>query len=195
MANPIEELFDSEDTVKIDDPFTDAKEVPSVDDKALLDILSAKIDPAELAQKSSELYLDTGLYVWEKGKVTVRPTFNDKDKASTDRAAQAGHPEHGRFMIHVSGTVMHTATQRKGRFNFSCSPDVRHQRDRQNNITPEIDQFHRRYLEAVAFYFKKYEKQPETEQAVIDMLSQGLYYMYITKGSSGGNFFNGFREM
>jgi hypothetical protein len=202
-TKPIQDapLFNNE-SAEMDDPFKDAKEVDSGDIFATL--LTQPIDPEELAKKEQVLFLESGTYVWDGGKCTIRKSFNDNDINPSDLAqrAYAATKEvkynRGRCYFRVSGIVVNKDTGAKGRFdNWTFSPDERFRRDRNGALLEpvEADMASKAYALITRFFFEKTDRKPTHDGEVIALVESGLYSMYITRGKNGNNYLNQLREL
>jgi len=190
------------ESAEMDDPFKEAKEVDSSDIFATL--LKQPIDPEELAKKEQALFLDSGTYVWDGGKCSIRKSFNDNDVSPTDLAQRAYAAtkdvkfNRGRCYFRVSGIVVNRDTGAKGRFdNWSFSPDERLRRKSDGTLYEpvEADQASKAYAMLTRFFFEKYDRKPSHDGEVLELVESGLYAMYITRGRNGGNYLNQLREL
>ncbi len=170
------------ETVKMDsasDPFGDEPEESApkaMTSEQLLDLFDKEIDQDVIAEARASLFLETGLYKWVASQVSMDIRFDAENQAHTDL-----YPDKGRAMITLSGMVVNPEKERRGRFMFKFSPDVR-------RINGDIDQMTKNYLSISSAYFKKYQENATTPKQVLQYAASGNYTMYITRGKNGGNF-------
>jgi hypothetical protein len=176
-------LTSEDESISLDNPFTPDGEVPSEDDVTLASILDTDIDPEELERKESALVLQSGNYTWV-GEVQVNFSYNDADKATTDIAQRKGFNK-GRMIWNISGQVQEKESKKKGRFNFTCSPDARKAKD-----SADDDFFSKNYALVTNAFFKVMERIPKKESEVVAFIQKKQYSMYVTLSRTGSNFLN-----
>lgn len=172
---------DTTESIEMDNPFVNKEEVLSDDEALIEDILNLDTDVEVLADQLGSLFLESGDYMWDSSPY-VRVSFVTNDTDSNDISSKRGQPL-GRCMLNISGIVVSVKTGRKGRFNFTCSPDTR-------KVNGEADFPTKNYAMWAQHFFKKYERNVKNPAETKAFIHSGGYVMYITKGKSGGNFLN-----
>lgn len=149
---------------------------------------SFELSPEEVAKVENELFLPSGSYRWSEGNMSVRRNFIPDDKSPSDKS-----PE-GRLVYNFSGMVEAVDGSRIGRYNgFGISPDARLAKT--EAYRDQMDFLTQNWAKATRLFFDKHERKPTTVGEVLQMLAQGLYYMYITRGKNGGNYLGNFTNM
>jgi hypothetical protein len=155
------------------------------------EVLSLAIDQEELAKLESELYLPSGVYVWDKTP-GIRRNYSEKDIAPSDmmqvmyKATGDIKYNKGRCIINVSGIVVNQQTLKKGRFSFGFSPDYRTFSNKETGaVSDEADMLSKTYAGLTTFYFSKEEKKVKNVKDILNMLEEGVYSMYITLSKAG----------
>ncbi len=189
----VRELFNNENSVEMDNPFP-SKGNGELDEDFIL-------DPQRTKSLEDNLSLPAGQYKWNKERVaeatketvnpTIRKRYIEDDKEIGDLSSN------GRLVYNVSGIVAPAQEGRKGRFSFDISPDIRYKRDDEGNISqPKTNDFaNDNWAKCSKLYFSKYDGSPKGTRDVLDMLQQGMYFMYITLSKNGGNFLGNMKGM
>src|SRR6266516_2557986 len=187
----VQDLFNNEESVELDNPF------PTVGNGDSEDIFAEdfSLDPQRTKALEENLSLPAGQYRWDKTEsglsLTIRKRYIEEDKEIGDLSSN------GRLMYNVSGIASPVQTGRKGRFSFVISPDIRYRRDEGGNIVqPRSNDFaNDNWAKCSKLYFSKYERMPKGTKEVLEMLQQGMYLMYITLSTNGRNFLASIKGM
>ncbi len=187
----VQDLFNNEESVELDNPF------PTVGNGDSEDIFAEdfSLDPQRTKALEENLSLPAGQYMWDKTEsglsLTIRKRYIEEDKEIGDLSSN------GRLMYNVSGIASPVQTGRKGRFSFDISPDIRYRRDEGGNIVqPRSNDFaNDNWAKCSKLYFSKYERMPKGTKEVLEMLQQGMYLMYITLSTNGRNFLASIKGM
>ena len=147
-------------------------ETPSLDE-----LQNVTIDRESVQKDKEEMFLPTGDYMWRDRKF------------STSKSGD------GRLFLRWYGKVESKTGDSEGQFQLSLSPEKRFRKDANGNPTKELDGFYKAWLSADDLYFKTHEGNAERITQVIEMLNTETYWMNITRGKNGGNFFQGFKKV
>jgi len=179
----VDSLFDTQDSLEVDDPFVEDKPEDSFDE-----IPSVEVTAEDISELESKLFLPKGLYVWEKAP-RITPRYIEEDKNPNDVMqkifAQTHNSNHdkGRMILNVSGMVVSIDGTKKGLFQFAFSPDYRSNKDDSN----QPDMLSRTFGGLTLFYYEKNEQKPKNIPKDVNiMITDCNYSMYITL-SKGGN--------
>jgi len=187
----VRELFNTEESVELDNPF------PGVGNGDSEDIFTEdfSLDPQRTKALEENLSLPAGQYRWDKTEngisLTIRKRYIEEDKEVGDLSIC------GRLVYNISGIASPVQTGRKGRFSFDISPDIRYRRDEEGNIAqPRSNDFaNDNWAKCSKLYFSKYDRSPKGTKELLEMLQQGMYLMYITLSKNGGNFLGNMKGM
>lgn len=177
MANP---KTDKTETVDIDDyAMTDA---PSGESTAYLtipldELQNIEINIAEVMKDKEEMFLPSGDYLWRERKFSTRKG------------------EDGRLYLSWSGQVESKDGSSEGYYQLTISPDKRYRKDASGSDSKQVDNFYKAWISALDLYFKVKEENPSRVTQVVEFLDSESYWMNITRGKQGGNYFQAFKKM
>ena len=144
------------------------------------------IDREELNKDQADLYLPTGDYIWRDRKMSVRIKEEDTSSKDIDKK--------GRTTFSWFGKVESKDGSTEGVYYLTVSPDKRN-RLVDGRPGKEPDTFYKNYLAADRLFFQVNERNAERFTEIIAFLDKEMYYMNITRGKNGGNFFQSFKKV
>ncbi len=176
----LKEILKMADTVELNDYAMEDDHLTgsaSHDTPSLDELQNVTIDREAVQQDKAAMFLPTGDYMWRDRKF------------STSKSGD------GRLFLRWYGKVESKTGDAEGQFQLSLSPEKRFRKDSNGNPTKELDNFYKAWLSADDLYFKLHESNAERITQVIEMLNTETFWMNITRGKNGGNFFQGFKKI
>jgi len=143
----------------------------------LEELQDVAIDRESFSKDKEEMFLPSGDYIWKEKKFTLSKG-ND-----------------GRQYWRWTGMVESKDGEHEGQFQLSMSPVKRQRKDSDGNGTKQYDFFYEAFIKADSFFFRLNEKNAERLTQIIEMLNDETYWMNITRGKNGGNYFQNFKKV
>jgi hypothetical protein len=152
----------------------------------LPELQNDEINRESLTEDHKSLFLPTNDYIWKNTRnffaSLVRSDSHEND-VSPD----------GRTLWKWSGRVESKNGEHEGFFQLMMSPDKRYRKDDKGRDTKEIDNLYKAYLNADKLFYLINERQALRRTEIIILLNESSYFMNITQGKNGGNFFQSFK--